>query len=307
MKQEEKKINSTDKKNSVTVILPAKHCQDGHAANFDWSKRIRSIVGIFVLLIIWQITAQYYDQPWIFPSVTRVLSQLAHPLREHYASGTLLSNTLISLLRVLLGFLFASIVGVTLGIVMGSISFIRDILEPVIELLRPLCPIAWLPFAIVIFKLKTLPQLFGINYSHTIFDQVQIGMIFVIFVGGFFPVLTNTLDGVASVRRNYLLLAKTLGASPVQIFYHVHLPAAMPMILTGLRQGLGLCWFVIIAAEMMTGSDSGIGYLLMYAADNSAMDIVIAAMLIIGAVGAMLSFLMRRVMFRFVGWKEKEI
>ncbi|MBN2589603.1 MAG: ABC transporter permease [Sedimentisphaerales bacterium] len=285
MKKEEMKINRT----------------------FDWSKNIRKVAGIFVLLLIWQLAAQYYDQPWIFPSVIKVLSQLAHPLKGHYASGSLLSNTLISLLRVLLGFFFASIVGVTLGIVMGSVSFIRDVLEPVIEILRPLCPIAWLPFAIVIFKLKTLPQLFGVSYSHTVLDEVQLGMIFVIFVGGFFPVLTNTLDGVATVRRNYILLAKTLGASPSQTFYHVYLPAAMPMILTGLRQGLGLCWFVIIAAEMMTGSDSGIGYLLMYAADNSAMDIVIAAMLIIGAVGALLAFLMHRMMYRFISWKEKEI
>jgi NitT/TauT family transport system permease protein len=211
------------------------------------------------------------------------------------------------LLRVILGFSLAAVVGVPLGIVMGSVHSIRDILEPVIELLRPLCPIAWLPFAIVVFKLRTLPQLFGIDYSRTVFDKVQLGMIFVIFVGGFFPILTNTLDGVIGVRRNYLLLAKTLGTSPRQTFFHVYLPAAMPMVLTGLRQGLGLCWFVIIAAEMMTGGDSGIGYLLMYASDNAAMDIVVAAMLIIGAVGALLAFLMRRIMHRFVSWKGKEI
>jgi NitT/TauT family transport system permease protein len=273
----------------------------------NFPKLIRWIAGPVILLIIWQAAAQYYNQPWIFPSVTRVLSQLAHPLREHYASGSLLSNTLISLLRVLIGFSLAAIIGVSLGILMGSITFIRDILEPVIEILRPLCPIAWLPFAIVVFKLRTLPQLFGIDYSRTIFDQIQLGMIFVIFVGGFFPVLTNTLDGVTGVRKNYLLLAKSLGASRRQIFFHVYLPAAMPMILTGLRLGLGLSWFVIIAAEMMIGGDSGIGYLLIYASDNSAMDIVIAAMLIIGAVGALLTLGMRRFMSHFVSWKGKEI
>ena len=265
------------------------------------------VVIPIILLLIWQVTARQVNQPWIFPTVTRVVEQLAHPLRDHYASGSLLSNTLISLLRVLLGFLFAAVAGVTLGIIMGSIRTVRNAIEPIIELLRPLCPIAWLPFAIAVFKLRTLPQLFGVGYSHTIFDQVQLGMIFVIFVGGFFPVLTNTLDGVAGVRRNYLLLAQTLGAKRRQIFLHVYLPAAMPMILTGLRQGLGLCWFVIIAAEMMTGSDSGIGYLLMYASDNSAMDIVIAAMFIIGSLGALLTFTMHRVMLRTVRWQGKEI
>ena len=272
-----------------------------------WPNVLGWVVIPIILLAIWQATARQVNQPWIFPPVTRVVEQLAHPLRDHYASGSLLSNTLISLLRVLLGFLFAAVAGVTLGIIMGSIRTVRNAIEPIIEILRPLCPIAWLPFAIAVFKLRTLPQLFGVGYSHTIFDQVQLGMIFVIFVGGFFPVLTNTLDGVASVRRNYLLLAQTLGATRRQIFLHVYLPAAMPMILTGLRQGLGLCWFVIIAAEMMTGTDSGIGYLLMYASDNSAMDIVIAAMFIIGSLGALLTFTMHRVMLRTVRWQGKEI
>ncbi len=273
----------------------------------NWYKLLNWIAVPAALLIIWQFTASYLNQPWLFPSVTSVIKQLAHPLREHYASGSLLSNTIISLLRVLLGFALAAVTGVILGTVMGTASIFRNLVEPIIELLRPLCPIAWLPFAVAVFKLKTLPQLFGVKYSHTIFDQVQLGMIFVIFVGGFFPILTNTLDGIAGVRRNYLLLARTLGASRKQIFLHVYLPAAMPMILTGLRQGLGLCWFVIIAAEMMTGSDSGIGYLLIYASDNSAMDVVIAAMLIIGVIGTGLNFTMQRFMRRFVSWQGKEV
>ena len=265
------------------------------------------IVVPVVLFVIWQIAAVWLDQPWIFPPATRVIDQLVHPLREHYASGSLLSITFVSLLRVFLGFLMAAVAGVGLGIAMGSIGIIRSGLEPVVEVLRPLCPIAWLPFAIAVFKRETLPQLFGLGYTRTVFDQVQLGMVFVIFVGGFFPVLTNTLDGVTGVRRNYLLLARALGANRRQTFVHVYLPAAMPMILTGLRQGLGLCWFVIIAAEMLPGADSGIGYLLIYASDNAAMDIVIAAMLIVGSIGAFLSFVMRRIMSGLVRWHGKEI
>ena len=265
------------------------------------------IVVPVILLIIWQIAAVRLNQPWIFPPVTRVMDQLVHPLREHYASGSLLSNTFISLLRVLLGFLLASVAGIGLGISMGSIRMVRSSLEPIVEVLRPLCPIAWLPFAIAVFKRGTLPQVFGLGYTRTVFDQVQLGMVFVIFVGGFFPILTNTLDGVTGVRRNYLLLAQALGAKRRQVFRHVYFPASMPMILTGLRQGLGLCWFVIIAAEMLPGAESGIGYLLMYASDNAAMDIVIAAMLIIGSIGALLSLLMRNVMAGLVRWHGKEI
>ena len=271
-----------------------------------WSSLGRMIVPV-ILLLIWQIAAMWLDQPWIFPPVTRVIDQLVHPLREHYASGSLLSNTFISLLRVLLGFLLAAVAGIGLGIAMGSIRIIRNSLEPIVEILRPLCPIAWLPFAIAVFKRGTLPQLFGFGYTRTVFDQVQLGMVFVIFVGGFFPVLTNTLDGVMGVRRNYLLLARALGAKPRQLFLHVYLPASMPMILTGLRQGLGLCWFVIIAAEMLPGAETGIGYLLIFASDNAAMDIVIAAMLIVGGIGAILSLMMRKIMSGVVRWHGKEI
>lgn len=265
------------------------------------------VVPLLALLVVWQMVAVRFDRPWIFPTATAVLEQLAHPLREHYASGSFFSNTVISLVRVLIGFALAAIAGITMGTLMGSVRFVRRTVEPITEILRPLCPIAWLPFAIAVFKLRTLPQLFGFTYTRTLWDQMQLGMIFVIFVGGFFPILTNTLDGVTGVRRNYLLLARTLGASKRQVFLHVYIPAAMPMILTGLRQGLGLCWFVIIAAEMMIGSDSGIGYLLMYASDNSAMDLVIAAMFIIGAIGALLNLLMRGIMQRSVSWKGKEV
>jgi NitT/TauT family transport system permease protein len=281
--------------------------------NSSWIRASRSgsllgwIVVPVILLVIWQIAAVWLNQPWIFPPVTRVIDQLVHPLRDHYASGSLLSNTLISLLRVLLGFLLAAAAGISLGIAMGSVRIVRSSLEPIVEVLRPLCPIAWLPFAIAVFKRETLPQLFGFGYTRTIFDQIQLGMVFVIFVGGFFPILTNTLDGVMGVRRNYLLLAQALGAKRKQVFRHVYLPASMPKIQTGLRQGLGLCWFVIIAAEMLPGAESGIGYLLMYASDNAAMDIVIAAMLIIGSIGAILSLMMRRIMYGLVRWHGKEI
>lgn len=273
----------------------------------NWSKLLGWTAVPVTVLVIWQVAAKCVNQPWIFPPVTSIIEQLAHPLRDHYTEGSLLGNALISLVRVLLGFSLAAVAGVTLGIVMGSVRVVRGLIEPTIEILRPLCPIAWLPFAIAVFKLKTLPQLFSVEYSHTIFDEVQVGMVFVIFVGGFFPILTNTLDGVVSVRRDYVLLAQTLGATRRQTFLHVYLPASMPMILTGLRQGLGLCWFVIIAAELMIGSDSGIGYLLMYASDMAAMDIVIAAMFIIGGIGALLAFTMRRIMLSTVRWQGKEV
>ncbi|MBN2513111.1 MAG: ABC transporter permease [Sedimentisphaerales bacterium] len=259
-----------------------------------------------LMLVIWQIAGQHMNKPWLLPTPMRVAEQLCHPTRIHFNSGSLLSNSLISLLRVLLGFSAAAVIGILSGLLLGSFKTLRSLIEPTLEMIRPLCPVVWLPFAIAVFKLKTLPNLFGIRYSHTIFDQVQLGMLFVIFIGGFFPIFTNTLDGVLTVRQNFILLARTLGASKGQIFYKIALPAALPQIVTGLRQGLGMSWFVIMAAEMMVGVQSGIGYLLMYAADNAAMDLVISCMLIIGGVGAAMMFLMRQSLIHHINWKGRE-
>ncbi|MBI9018003.1 MAG: ABC transporter permease [Phycisphaerae bacterium] len=260
-----------------------------------------------ILLLIWQLTASIYNKPYMYPTFTAVLKQLTNPCQDHYTLGSLMSNTAISLLRVATGFIIAAIVGISVGLALGTSKILCRLFEPVIEIIRPLCPIAWMPFAIAIFKLKTIPNMIGMGYTNTVFDQVQLSMIFILFMGGFFPIMTNTLDGVIGVRKNYLILAQALGANRRQQFFHVYLPAAMPMILTGLRQGLGLCWFVIIAAEMTIGADSGIGYMLIYAADLSDMDIVVAAMMIIGTIGATLNFAMRSAMQTFVSWHGKEV
>ena len=135
---------------------------------------------------------------------------------------------------------------------------------------------------------------------------MQLGMVFVIFWGGFFPVFVNTMDGVMGVRRSYLLLARTLGASRRQMFLKVYLPAALPAVITGLRLGASSSWRVIIAAEMLPGSQSGIGYMLIYAADQAAMDVVVAAMIIIGVIGALVNLFMRLAMGAFVRWRTEE-
>lgn len=276
------------------------------SSNRNWARILGWTLVPVALLCLWQFAAVRRGQPWLFPPATAVVGQLLHPLQDHFNQGSLARNTLVSLLRVVIAFSIAAVAGTALGLLMGSIRTLRGLLEPLVELLRPLCPIAWLPFALAVFGLKSLPQMFGFGYSHTIFDHVQLGMIFVLFWGAFFPILVNTLDGVSGVRRQYVALAWTLGAGRGQSFLHVYLPGAMPMILTGLRQGIAMCWFVIIAAEMMPGSDSGIGYLLMYSADQLGMDIVIAIMLIIGVIGALLNFGMLAVTRRSVQWHGKE-
>ena len=273
----------------------------------DWIAICGWTIVPAVLLCVWHFSAQAAERPWLFPSPIRVIEQLVHPLRDHFGLGSLAHNTLVSLVRVGIGFTLAAIFGVSLGLLLGSVRPLRSLTEPLLEILRPLCPIAWLPFAIAVFKLKTLPQVFGVEYSYTIFDHVQLGMVFILFWGAFFPVFTNTVDGVSKVRQNYIALGRMLGANRFQSFIRVRLPAALPMILTGFRQGVGTCWFVIIAAEMLPGSDSGIGYMLTYAADLCAMDVVIAIMIIIGGTGALLNFFLRSAMGKLIRWHGKEV
>lgn len=260
-----------------------------------------------LLMICWSLLANYLDKPYLLPTPENTFSILLHPEKDLLTQGSLWANTSVSLLRILFGFLLAAIIAVPLGTILGGFTPLRRLFEPMIEVFRPICPIAWVPFAIAIFKIKTLPETFGLGYTGTVFDHLQLGMLFVIFWGGFFPILINTLDGVSQVNQNYIKLAGMLGASKRQLLTKVALPAAAPMILTGLRQGIGLCWFVIIAAEMLPGSNSGIGYLLIYAADQSAMDIVVAAIIIIGIIGASFNFLMVFASRRFLSWKGKEV
>jgi len=131
-------------------------------------------------------------------------------------------------------------------------------------MLRPLCPIAWIPFALAIFKTYTVAEVFGVRYTTSIFGHIQLGMLFVIFYGGFFPIFLNTVLGVKSVKDIFIESAQLLGADKNQLFRKVIVPSALPAILTGLRVGLGVSWMVIIAAEMLPGSDAGIGYLIMF-------------------------------------------
>jgi len=197
------------------------------------------------------------------------------------------------------------VVAVPLGLAMGRSAVVRRLVGPFVEMFRPLCPIAWIPFAMAVFKTYTVVNVFGVRYSDTIFDTVQVGMLFILFYGAFFPILLNTIDGVIGVRDVYIESAQVLGASDAQLFRKVVLPAALPAVFTGLRVGLGTAWMVIVAAEMLPGSSSGIGYLIIYAYQLAEMDVLVAGMILIGAVGALLSWGVALLGRPLVGWQAK--
>ncbi|MGD9380001.1 MAG: ABC transporter permease [candidate division WOR-3 bacterium] len=247
-----------------------------------------------------------FNNPALLPRVEAVFNRLTHPFADLLNTGSYVRHIVISTSRVILGFVLAIIIGIPLGLLVGRYVLFHRLFSPIIEILRPLCPIAWIPFALAIFKTYTVAEVFGVRYTTSIFGHIQLGMLFVIFYGGFFPIFLNTVHGVKSVKDLFIESALLLGADKNQLFRKVIVPSALPAILTGLRVGLGVAWMVIIAAEMLPGSDAGIGYLIMFSYELAEMDILIASMILIGTVGALLSYGVKVIADRTSFWQAKE-
>ncbi len=174
-----------------------------------------------------------------------------------------------SLARVLGGFLLAALVAIPLGFVIGMSPLFHRALNPFIQILKPISPLAWMPLAL-----------------YTIKDSAT-SSIFVIFICSIWPMLINTAHGVASVRRDWLNVARTLEVGVLRKAFLVVLPAAAPTILTGMRISMGIAWLVIVAAEMLVGG-TGIGYFVWNEWNNLSLSNVIFAILMIGLVGMLL-------------------
>jgi nitrate/nitrite transport system permease protein len=181
-----------------------------------------------------------------------------------------------SLGRVGLGYLLAALVAIPLGFAIGMSPLLYRALDPFIQVLKPISPLAWMPLAL-----------------YTIKDSAISG-IFVIFICSVWPMLINTAFGVAGVRREWLNVARTLEVKPLRKAFEVILPAAAPTILTGMRISMGIAWLVIVAAEMLVGG-TGIGYFVWNEWNNLSLPNVIVAVLVIGMVGMLLDLLFARI------------
>lgn len=174
-----------------------------------------------------------------------------------------------SLARVLFGYALALVVAVPLGFVIGMSRLMMAALDPFIQVLRPISPLAWMPIALFVIK------------------DSSAASVFVIFVCSLWPTLINTAFGVSSVSRDYLNVARTLELSPLRTALTVILPAAAPTILTGMRISIGISWLVIVAAEMLVGG-TGIGYYVWNEWNNLDLNAVVFSVLCIGVVGMLL-------------------
>ncbi|MEO8736433.1 MAG: ABC transporter permease [Edaphobacter sp.] len=193
-------------------------------------------------------------------------------LREHVLWGDIVD----SLRRVAIGFGAAAILGIPLGLTLGWYPTADQVVNPVMQILRPISPIAWIPVAIIFF---------GVG------DHAAI---FLIFLGAFFPIVVSCIDGVSNVPSVFRRTGRNFGLAPWQLLTRVVFPAAIPQIIVGLRIALGIAWLVVVAAEMIA-VDSGLGYLVIDSRNSGKRyDLVVAAMLLIGVIGLALDLGFRR-------------
>jgi NitT/TauT family transport system permease protein len=246
----------------------------------EWEKFFWPLLALGLLLALW-----HYSVIWsatkVFPSPQNVEKGLAELLHKH----VLWADIGDSLRRVALGFGAAVVLGIPLGLTLGWYPALNQVVNPVMQFLRPISPIAWIPVAIVFFGIGDRPA------------------VFLVFLSAFFPIVVACVSGVSNVPAIFRRAGRNFGLSPAQILTRVVFPAALPQILIGLRIALGVAWLVVVAAEMIA-VDSGLGFLVIDSRNSGKRyDLVVAAMLAIGLIGLALDLGFRRLeKIRSVRW-----
>ncbi|PTU31029.1 nitrate ABC transporter permease [Stenotrophobium rhamnosiphilum] len=259
-------------------------------ARTPWADAIRGILsavlprvlGIIALLGLWYFAAQhsaYLPGPGkTFHSAVEVF---ADPFYQHGPNDQGVGwNLLASLERVAKGFGLAALIGIPLGFALGRFASLSKAASPIISLLRPVSPLAWLPIGLAIFQ------------------AANPAAIFCIFICSVWPMIINTALGVASVPQDYLNVARVLQLSEWKVFTRILLPASIPYVLTGAKLALGIAWLAIVASEMLTGG-VGIGFWLWDEWNNLNMEHILIAIVVIGVVGLLMEQGMTAIANRF--------
>jgi NitT/TauT family transport system permease protein len=236
-----------------------------------WESLFWPFVAAALLLAVWHYSI-VFTATKVFPSPMNVKAGVVELLHKH----VLWADIGDSLRRVALGFGAAVLVGIPFGLWLGWNAAANQVFNPVLQILRPISPIAWIPVAIIFF---------GVG------DRAAI---FLVFLSSFFPIVVAGVSGVSSVPPVLRSAGRNFGLSTPQLLRRVIFPAALPQILVGVRIALGIAWLVVVAGEMVA-VDSGLGYLVIDSRNSGKRyDLVVAAMLMIGIIGLVLDFSIRR-------------
>ncbi|WP_136620327.1 MULTISPECIES: ABC transporter permease subunit [Mesorhizobium] len=252
------------------------------------SARMVSAVTILVVLALWALSARLQlVSPVFLPSPAAVWNKFIVVARDGFVDATLLQHAVASLWRVFAALIAAIIVGVPVGLAIGISTVGRGIFDPLLEFLRPIPPLAYLPLVIIWF---------GIG---------EPSKILVITISMLAPVALSTASGVRGVSQERINAARSLGATRAQVVRHVILPSALPSILTGLRIALGAGWSTLVAAELVAAT-RGLGFMIQSAAQFLVTDVVVMGILVIAAIAFVLEFTIRRIERVLVPWAGRE-
>ena len=230
------------------------------------------LLGFLVLLLVWQAVAHSGDKqlPGPVPVWHAAVKLFSDPFYVNGPNDQGIGwNVLSSLQRVGVGFGLAALVGIPLGFIIGRFAFMNAMLEPIISLLRPVSPLAWLPIGLMVFK------------------AADPASTWTIFICSIWPMILNTAQGVQRVPQDYLNVARVLNLSEFKVITKILFPSVLPYMLTGIRLSIGTAWLVIVAAEMLTGGD-GIGFWVWDEWNNLKVEHIIIAIFVIGIVGLIL-------------------
>jgi nitrate/nitrite transport system permease protein len=258
-------------------------------SNRKTRKIVAPLIAIGAILIIWQLLTLSPDAN--LPSPTKVISQtwelIIDPFFDKGATNKgLFWQIWASVQRVLQGFTLAAIVGISVGIIIGTNEFLFDAFDPIFQILRTIPPLAWLPIALATFQ------------------QSNPSAIFVIFITSIWPIILNTITGVQQIPQDYINVSKVLQLSRKEYFLDVVFPATVPYIFTGLRIGVGLSWLAIVAAEMLIGG-VGIGFFIWDAWNAANISQIIIALIYVGLVGLLLDKLIAFIATKVVPDEQK--
>lgn len=242
----------------------------------DWSRIWMGLLGVVLIIVLWWLASLIISDNVILPSPITTGQTLLHYLTRPYpaTSPTLLGDTAVSLARILVGFAWGAAVGIALGAAMAAVRPIRLIIDPLIELGRPLPPLAFIPLLIVWFGIGELPKI------------LLIGL-------GVIPiVVVSVVAALDAVPEEYVEAARSLGASPRYALLHVRVRAALPGVITGLRLAMGISWTSIVAVEMIAAT-SGLGYVILEASNYLVTPLIFSGIVLIAVVALVLDGLLR--------------
>lgn len=242
--------------------------------------------GFLILLLCWSLVTSVFGliAPVRFPSPTDVYRAFVQLLGPGYADANLTTHALQSLERVLLGYILAAVMAIPLGIGMGLSQRVDGVINPVFQLLRPIPALAWIPLAILWFGLGLSAQ------------------VFVICLAAFAPMVINTYTGVRLVNPTLIAAARVHGASTWEVQTNVVIPSALPMIFTGLRISLQVCWMAVVAAELV-GATSGLGHIMIIAERDLNPAMIAAGMISVAFLGILMTAVLSAIERAVMPWR----